>query len=43
MADECCASACGTKETLNDSRWRRALWIALGLNTAMFAIEMVPA
>lgn len=41
MADECCASACGTKETLNDPRWRRVLWIALGLNVAMFAVEIV--
>lgn len=41
MADECCAGACGTKETLNDPRWRRVLWIALGLNAAMFAVEIV--
>ena len=41
MADECCASACGTKGTLNDPRWRRVLWMALGLNAAMFAAEIV--
>ncbi len=41
MADDCCASACGGKETLNDARWRRVLWIALGLNAVMFAIEGV--
>lgn len=41
MADDCCASACGSKKTLNDPRWRRALWIALGLNAAMFAVEFV--
>lgn len=41
MADNCCASACGTKQTLNDPRWRRVLWIALGLNAAMFAAEIV--
>lgn len=41
MGDDCCASACGTKETLNDPRWRRVLWIALGLNLAMFAVEIV--
>jgi Co/Zn/Cd efflux system component len=41
MADDCCASACGTKETLNDPRWRRVLWIALSLNVAMFAVEIV--
>ena len=41
MADDCCASACGTQKTLNDPRWRRVLWIALGLNAAMFAAEIV--
>jgi Co/Zn/Cd efflux system component len=39
MADDCCASACGGKETLNDASWRRVLWIALGLNAAMFTVE----
>lgn len=41
MADECCASACGSKDTLNDPRWRKVLWIALGLNAGMFVIEIV--
>jgi len=41
VADECCASACGTKETLNDPRWRRVLWIALGLNATMFVVEII--
>lgn len=41
MADDCCASACGSKQTLNDPRWRRVLWIALGLNALMFVIEIV--
>lgn len=41
MADDCCASACGTQKTLNDPRWRRVLWIALGLNAVMFAAEIV--
>lgn len=41
MADDCCASACGTKGTLNDPRWRRVLWIALALNSVMFAVEIV--
>ena len=41
MADDCCASACGSTKTLNDPRWRRALWIALGVNAAMFAVEFV--
>jgi cation diffusion facilitator family transporter len=41
MADDCCASACGTRQTLNDPQWRRVLWIALGLNAVMFAVEIV--
>lgn len=41
MADDCCASACGSTSTLNDPRWRRALWIALALNLAMFGVEMI--
>ena len=40
MADDCCASACGSKTTLNDPRWRKALWIALAVNFGMFAVEM---
>ena len=38
--DGCCESACGNAETLDDTRWRRALWIALGVNFGMFAVEM---
>lgn len=41
MSDSCCANACGSKETLSDARWRRILWIALGLNAAMFVVEGV--
>ena len=41
MADDCCTSACGSTKTLNDPRWRRALWIALGVNAVMFAVEFV--
>jgi Co/Zn/Cd efflux system component len=40
MADDCCKAACGTTATLNDPRWRGALWIALGVNAGMFALEM---
>lgn len=40
IADDCCKAACGTTATLNDPRWRRALWIALGVNAGMFAVEM---
>lgn len=41
MADQCCASVGGSETTLNDARWRRVLWIALGLNAAMFIVEGV--
>lgn len=41
MADDCCASACFGKQALNDPRWRRVLWIALGLNAAMFGLEII--
>lgn len=41
MADQCCANACGSETNLNDARWRRVLWIALGLNAAMFLVEGV--
>ena len=36
------ASCCGAqpKSALNDPGWRRALWIALGVNAAMFVAEM---
>ena len=37
MSDSCCAS----EKTPNDPRWRRALWIALGIYLAMFATEMI--
>ncbi len=41
MADDCCAGACESKSALNDPRWRKVLWVALGLNAAMFAIEIM--
>lgn len=41
MADDCCASACGSTITLNDPRWRRVLWIALGVNLSMFFAEFM--
>ena len=41
MADDCCESACGSAKTLNEPRWRRALWIALAINLGMFAVEMI--
>lgn len=41
MADDCCASACGSSQPLNDPRWRRVLWIALALNATMFGVEII--
>ena len=41
MAGDCCESASGSATTLNDPRWRRALWIALAINFGMFALEMI--
>lgn len=41
MADDCCEAASGSTSALNDPRWRRALWIALVVNAAMFAVEFV--
>ncbi|PZQ22034.1 MAG: cation transporter [Sphingopyxis macrogoltabida] len=40
MADHCCAGKSGTS-ALNNPRWRRILWIALMINAAMFAVEIV--
>lgn len=39
MADRCCAGKSGPA-ALNDARWRRVLWIALIVNTAMFGVEI---
>jgi Co/Zn/Cd efflux system component len=41
MSDSCCASASGGAKALTDPRWRRALWIALGVNLTMFGTEMI--
>lgn len=40
MADDCCASACGSPKDLNRPEWRRVLWIALIANGIMFVVEM---
>jgi len=40
MSDHCCAHACEPK-TARDPRYRRALWIALVVNAAMFGVEIV--
>jgi Co/Zn/Cd efflux system component len=39
VSEHCCAAA-GSAGSLNDARWRRVLWIALGVNAAMFALEV---
>jgi len=41
VANSCCESACGSETAKADPRWRRALWVALIVNAAMFLIEMV--
>lgn len=38
MSDRCCSAP--TTEALNDPRWRRALWLALTVNAAMFVVEI---
>lgn len=39
MSTNCCAPA--ATDAHNDPGWRRALWIALAINLAMFAVEVV--
>lgn len=39
MACSSCAS--DPRGTVNDPKWRRALWIALAINGGMFAVEIV--
>lgn len=39
MADSCCEGTCTTGG--NSPRFRRALWIALWVNAAMFCVELV--
>lgn len=40
MANDCCASTCGSETAQSDPRWRRVLWAALIVNAAMFLVEM---
>lgn len=37
----CTSCASDKASTLNDPKWRRALWIALAINGGMFAVEIV--
>ncbi len=39
MAGGCCSS-CQTEAPKTDSGWRRILWVALGINALMFAVEI---
>lgn len=41
MAKSCCQTPEPDTAAHNDPRWRRALWIALIANAAMFIVEMV--
>jgi len=41
MAKSCCQTPEPDTAAHNDPRWRRALWIALVANAAMFIVEMV--
>lgn len=40
MAGGCCGG-CETTAPAQDKAWRRVLWIALAINAAMFAVEIV--
>ena len=39
--DDNCAAETGASKALNSPAWRRALWIALAVNAAMFAGEII--
>ncbi|ARR57383.1 cation transporter (plasmid) [Rhizorhabdus wittichii DC-6] len=36
-----CGSCCAETKHIDDTRWRRVLWIALAINAAMFGAEMI--
>lgn len=40
MPGGCCAGACSSTDAVEHRRWRQALWIALAVNAAMFALEI---
>lgn len=40
MASDCCASSCSSSAAI-PPRYRRALWVALVLNVAMFGVEVI--
>jgi Co/Zn/Cd efflux system component len=37
----CCDDGCSPSASKPDTRYRRILWVALGINLAMFAVEIV--
>ena len=39
MADSCCNTGCSSSSKPTSVRFRRALWIALAINAAMFFVE----
>jgi Co/Zn/Cd efflux system component len=41
MGASCCDHGCSSSAPTPDARYRRILWIALGINAAMFAVEIV--
>ncbi len=41
MSDQCCDDVAGSGRPPVDPRFRRVLWIALAVNAAMFAVEVV--
>lgn len=41
MAGGCCGGSQDNTEKLNDTAWRRVLWVALVINAAMFGVEIV--
>lgn len=41
MGVSCCQGGCGSSQPQTSPRVRRALWIALAVNAAMFAVELI--
>src|SRR5689334_4689087 len=41
MSASCCSGGCAAAPPPQDPRYRRALWIAFGVNLAMFGVEIV--
>jgi Co/Zn/Cd efflux system component len=41
MGASCCDTGCASPPSAQDPRYRRILWVALGVNAAMFFVEIV--